>query len=498
MPTVLVVDDDELFRELLCASVARHGHEAAGAASLAQARREISSRAVDVVYLDVRLPDGSGIGALEELRSGQDPPEVIIVTGRGDPDGAELALRCGAWDYIEKPASVDRMLLPMLRALAYRAEKRRHCAPSLTADSGIVGRSPRLAASLAQAGVAAASGTDVFITGETGTGKEVFARAIHAAGDRAHGPFVVVDCTTLPGPLAESVLFGHERGSFTGADRRQSGLIEQADGGSLFLDEVGELPLALQAKFLRVLQERSYRPVGGGSVRKSDFRLLAATNRDLAAMAERGEFRHDLLYRLGAFRLELPPLREREGDVDALLEWRLAAAAGRTGAPVPAPSPEYLELLRAHQWPGNVRELLQTVDMSLVAAHGERVLLPQHLPLELRVRLLRGQVGAHAVPAVSIGLTDAGLAEAGVAEAAPEKVPAPAGGVPSRWREHRAAVLERAEREYFSALMAYTDGDAVLAAELSGLKSARLYELLGKHGLVRGRRSSGVFPEKAE
>jgi len=478
MATILVVDDDELFRELLCTSVTRHGHTALGAGSLAQARRALEGQGVDVVYLDVRLPDGSGTLALEELRAVQDPPEVIIVTGQGDPDGAELALRCGAWDYIEKPASVDRMTLPMLRALSYRAEKRRQRIPSLPETSGIVGKSPRLASCLAQAGMAAASGVDVFITGETGTGKEIFARAIHTTGNRSQGPFVVVDCTTLPGTLAESVLFGHERGSFTGADRKQSGLIEQADGGTLFLDEVGELPLPIQAKFLRVLQERSYRPVGGGQVRQSDFRLVAATNRDLSAMAERGEFRQDLLYRLGAFCLELPPLREREGDVKALLDWRVAQYAARSGHPAPEPSPEYLELLLSHHWPGNVRELLQSVDMSLVSALGEAMLLPQHLPLELRVRLMRGSVAARGYQA---------------APQAKEELAAP-----GPWREHRARLLERAEAEYFSALMTRTGGDANLAAELSGLKTARLYELLGKHGLVKGRRAGVAFPGKAE
>ena len=478
MARILVVDDDELFRELLCTSVSRHGHTALGAGSLAQARRILAGQAVDVVYLDVRLPDGSGTLALEELRAVQDPPEVIIVTGQGDPDGAELALRCGAWDYIEKPASVDRMTLPMLRALSYRTEKRRQRIPSLPETTGIVGKSPRLASCLAQAGMAAASGVDVFITGETGTGKEIFARAIHATGNRAQGPFVVVDCTTLPGTLAESVLFGHERGSFTGADRKQAGLIEQADGGTLFLDEVGELPLPIQAKFLRVLQERSYRPVGGGQVRQSDFRLVAATNRDLSAMAERGEFRQDLLYRLGAFCLELPPLREREGDVKALLEWRVAQYAARTGQPAPEPSPEYLELLLSHHWPGNVRELLQSVDMSLVSALGEAMLLPQHLPLELRVRLMRGSVAARGY------------------QAAPQGNPALAALGP--WREHRARLLEKAEADYFSALMARTGGDACLAAELSGLKTARLYELLGKHGLVKNRRGGAAFPVKAE
>ncbi len=478
MARILVVDDDELFRELLCTSVSRHGHTALGAGSLAQARRILAGQGVDVVYLDVRLPDGSGTLALEELRAVQDPPEVIIVTGQGDPDGAELALRCGAWDYIEKPASVDRMTLPMLRALSYRTEKRRQRIPSLPETTGIVGKSPRLASCLAQAGMAAASGVDVFITGETGTGKEIFARAIHATGNRAQGPFVVVDCTTLPGTLAESVLFGHERGSFTGADRKQAGLIEQADGGTLFLDEVGELPLPIQAKFLRVLQERSYRPVGGGQVRQSDFRLVAATNRDLSAMAERGEFRQDLLYRLGAFCLELPPLREREGDVKALLEWRVAQYAARTGQPAPEPSPEYLELLLSHHWPGNVRELLQSVDMSLVSALGEGMLLPQHLPLELRVRLMRGSVAARGYQTAPHGAPD--LAALGP------------------WREHRARLLEKAEADYFSALMARTGGDACLAAELSGLKTARLYELLGKHGLVKRRRGGAAFPVKPE
>ena len=486
MATVLVVDDDDLFRELLCTSVSRHGHTAVGAGSLAQARRALANQDVDVVYLDVRLPDGSGIEALEGLRAAQDPPEVIIVTGQGDPDGAELALRCGAWDYIEKPASVDRMTLPMLRALAYRTEKRRRHAPALSPHSGIIGKSQRLAACLAQAGMAAASGVDVFITGETGTGKEIFARAIHSSGGRAKGPFVVVDCTTLPGTLAESVLFGHERGSFTGADRKQAGLIEQADGGTLFLDEVGELPLGIQAKFLRVLQERSYRPVGGERMCKSDFRLVAATNRDLAAMAERGEFRHDLLYRLGAFRLELPPLREREGDIKTLLEWRLAVQAERMGGPGPVLSPEFLELLLSHHWPGNVRELLQTVDMSLVSAHGERVLLPQHLPLELRVRLLRGRVASRSEIIPPVAASPGGAPQATTMDGLPP------------WRQHRSKILDAAEHEYFSTLMTISGGDAALAADLSGLKSARLYELLGKHDLLRAKRGGEDFPVKPE
>ncbi len=484
MAKILVVDDDELIRELLVNAVERLGHQAWAVPGLEQARRVIAGVAPDLVYLDVRLPDGSGIEALEDIRSAPCRPEVIIITGRGDPDGAELALRCGAWDYIEKPSSVERMMLPLVRALAYREEKRLRRPPVLSGETGIVGASPRLAACLSQAAVSAASGVDVFITGETGTGKELFARAIHSGSSRAGGPFVVVDCTTLPGNLAESELFGHERGSFTGADRRQTGLIEQADGGTLFLDEVGELPLALQAKFLRVLQERRYRPVGGAQEKKSDFRLVAATNRDLSAMARRGEFREDLLYRLKAFTIELPPLREREGDIALLVLARLARAAQLTGQPVKSASPDFLELLLAHDWPGNVRELAQTLDMALVSAQGESELLPQHLPIDLRVRLVRHQVAGRAATAPTPLLAP----QTAWGTAAPERPgQAPQAATASTWKDYRARIVDEAERAYFSELMERCSGDASQAVGLSGLKPARLYELLSKHGLRRLR-----------
>ena len=485
MALILVVDDDELIRELLADSVTRNGHEVRVAGTLAQARQVLQTEEPDLVYLDVRLPDGSGIEALEEVRAAQCAPEVIIITGQGDPDGAELALRCGAWDYIEKPSSVDRMVLPLFRALAYRAEKRKRKTVVLPGSTGIVGASPKLAACLSQAAISAASTVDVFITGETGTGKELFAQAIHAGSGRSRGPFVVVDCTTLPANLAESELFGHERGSFTGADRRQVGLIEQADGGTLFLDEVGELPLPLQAKFLRVLQERRFRPVGGTMEKTSDFRLVAATNRDLAAMSRRGEFRDDLLYRLKAFTIALPPLREREGDIHILLQAHLARAAAKTGQQPPSVAPEFLELLEAHDWPGNVRELLQTLDMSLVSAHGELELLPQHLPLDLRVRLVRHRVGGK----IGLAAQETGSPARSTTEAGAQMA-RPAAPLPP-WRDYRARAMEGIEAVYFAELLRQCGGDVALAALTAGLKPARLYELLGKHGLGRTRRPFG-------
>lgn len=258
---------------------------------------------------------------------------------------------------------------------------------------------------------------------------------------------------------------------------------------------MGELPLPLQAKFLRVLQERRFRPVGGTQEKSSNFRLLAATNRNLAAMSRRGEFRDDLLYRLKAFTIALPPLREREGDITILTSTHLARNAAKTGKPAPLPSPDFMELLLSHDWPGNVRELLQTLDMSLVSAHGEIELLPQHLPLDLRVRLVRHRVEANCVPAGALDAyetkatygvlgrttpeTDRTVLETGRAE---EKASLPP------WREHRAAALAVIESEYFEQLMRQTGGDAAQAAQRAGLKPARLYELLGKHGLVRTRR----------
>ena len=315
MGNILIIDDDQMICETLADAVKGLGHEVSFALTLEDGLRQARKREYDVVFLDVRMPDGNGLQALPKLRETPSMPEIIIITGYGDVRGPELAIRNGAWDYIQKPSSKKEMLLPLIRALQYRQEKKAKKAPMALNMSGIVGSNPLMLTCYDLLAQTAQSDVNVLLTGETGTGKELFARAIHQNSSRSAHNFVVVDCTVLPETLVESMLFGHEKGDFTGADKQQEGLIKQADKGTLFLDEVGELPRVVQKSFLRVLHERRFRPLGSKREIASDFRLLAATNRNLDQMVRQEQFRQDLLYRLRSLTIDLPPLRERKGDI---------------------------------------------------------------------------------------------------------------------------------------------------------------------------------------
>jgi two-component system NtrC family response regulator len=355
---ILIIDDDEEMCYALSRMFGPQGHYANCAGSIAQGLEQTGSGNIDVVFLDVRMPDGNGLEALPHIQTSPSAPEVIIITGFGDADGAEIAIKSGAWDYIEKGCSTREMSLPLLRALEYRKQKQhaREGAKSIMAlkRDGIIGASPKLTDCLDLLAQAAASETSVLITGETGTGKELFARAIHANSSRAKGPFIVVDCAALPETLVESVLFGHEKGAFTGADKSSEGLVRQAGGGTLFLDEVGELPPTTQKSFLRVLQEHRFRPVGSKKELESDFRLVAATNRNMDKMAQEGHFRDDLLFRLKSFVIELPALRERSEDIRELARHHIDRFCEKYGLTPKGFSPEFLDTLKAHPWPGNI------------------------------------------------------------------------------------------------------------------------------------------------
>lgn len=298
MPNVLIVDDDQQLCLFLSKLVAKQGHSGIMAHSIRDALAKSRSGDFDLVLLDLDLPDGNGLSALADIRSAPSSPEVIIITGTGNIEGAELAFKYGAWDFIPKPPNPNEVILSITRAFEYRYEKQAVQKPRLLAREGIVGEAPALKTALELIAQAAANDISVLITGETGTGKELTARAIHGNSTRADGPFIVVDCASLPESLIESTLFGHEKGAFTGATEKRAGLIKQAEGGTLFLDEVGELPSAMQKKFLRVLQEHRFRPIGGSKEDHSDFRLVAATNRDLDRIVAENKFRQDLLYRL--------------------------------------------------------------------------------------------------------------------------------------------------------------------------------------------------------
>lgn len=465
MATVLIIDDDPEILDTLSLMVERMGHQSLTATRLAQGLETTRDHEIDVVFLDVRLPDGSGLDALPRIERAPSLPEVIILTGFGDPKGAELAIKSGAWDYLEKTASAKEINLALDRALQYRREKqtaRRGAKISALKREGIVGESRPLRASLELVAQAALGEADVLITGETGTGKELFARAIHNNSRRAGGPFIVVDCAALPENLVEALLFGHEKGTFTGAEKTRQGLIAQADGGTLFLDEVGELPLTLQKTFLRVLQERRFRPLGGSQEQESDFRLVAATNRDLNALVQRQEFREDLLFRLRSFHIELPPLRERLEDVRDLARAHLDQLCVRKGIAAKDFSPDFVPTLQSYSWPGNIRELLQTLERALDAAFLETTLFPKHLPTALRAEIARCTLSGK-------GEMDPSLPQA----------------ILPTLQEFRESIYQQAEKQYLRELLALTEHNIQKACRLAGLSQSRLYALLKEHKIPR-------------
>jgi two-component system NtrC family response regulator len=464
MARILIVDDDDEICDAIANVVERLEHEPVMARTFADGLDAASSADVDVALVDVRLPDGDGLQLLPRLREQPSRPEVIIMTGFGDADGAELAIKNGAWDYVEKPFSVKKLRLALKRALQYQQEKTSRRTPISLERGGIIGDSPALRGALDLMAKAAASDVNTLITGETGTGKELFALAVHLNSERSEQSFVVVDCTALPENLVESVLFGHVKGAYTGADRDQEGLIAQADGGTLFLDEVGELPLEIQKKFLRVLQEKRFRRVGGKRERRSDFRLIAATNRDLDEMAERGRFREDLLFRLRALTIDLPPLRERREDIKPLALHHIATICEQYNTDTKGFSPDFFDVLATHDWPGNVRELNQAMEQAVASAGPEPVLFPKDLPTEIRVSLARKSIGE---PSSMTGLY-------GDLESLEE--------LPSI-KELRDAVLAEAEVRYLTELLARTGGDIKECCRISGLSRSRLYSMLKKHDI---------------
>jgi len=467
MSNILIIDDDDMMCTTLATLVERKGHTATSCMTLEEGLNNAAQDDFDVVFLDVKMPDGNGLDALPKIEACASSPEVIIMTGYGDPNGAELAIKSGAWDYIEKGFSVKEITLSLERALQYRNEKKEvhqaRKAATLKRDN-IVGSSVSLKACLDLVAQSAESDANVFITGETGTGKELFARAVHDNSLRSKENFVVVDCTSLPETLVESLLFGHEKGSFTGADKAQDGLVRQANKGTLFLDEVGELPLSLQKAFLRVLQEHRFRPLGSNREVESDFRLVAATNRDLDEMVVEGKFRSDLLFRLRSFIIELPPLRERREDIKDLTRYHIDKFCERYGLPTKGFSPEFLETLCSYSWPGNVREFVNTIDRTLATARFEQTLFPKHLPSHIRVQVAQSSLEATSPAEV-------------VAGKPVQRLP--------KLQEFRETIYVQAEQQYLQDLMEISGKDIPEACRISGLSQSRLYALLKKYSISR-------------
>jgi DNA-binding NtrC family response regulator len=364
---ILIVEDRDSLRRMLELALGQEGYEVAAAADGRSGLRLIAELPFDFVLTDLKLPDLSGIEVLAASREAQPRVPVVVLTGFGTVGTAVEAMKLGAYDFLEKPFEIDELARLIERAIGERDDTTLFRAPGAPA---IVGSHPRLRAAIRLLQRVGPTESTVLLTGESGTGKELFARAIHALSPRRRKPCVALNCAAIPETLIENELFGHEKGAFTGADRRQPGRFEAAEGGTLFLDEIGELPLAVQGKVLRALEERTFERVGGGRTLHADVRLVAATNRDLAAMVDDGGLRADLFFRLNVFPIELPPLRERASDIPLLARHLLLEIARRHRVEPPRLEDAAAELLAAQSWPGNVRELANVLERAVILAEG--------------------------------------------------------------------------------------------------------------------------------
>jgi len=382
-PSLLLVDDDAAFRQVMAGELGRFGYAIDSVGTGEEAIQRVAEAEPEVVLLDLRLPGMGGLETLKAIQAAAPAVEVIMLTGHGSIDTAIESIRIGAFDYVVKPCPLDELQIRIQRALERRTLRQRAnilergLTPPDLSDS-FIGDSLEFRRLLSLVDRVAPSDSTVLITGETGAGKDRVARMIHARSSRRSRPFVVVECGALQESLLQSELFGHERGAFTGADRAKPGLFEVANGGTIFLDEAGEISQATQTKLLRVLDTSTFRHVGGTREIRVDVRILAATNRDVLSMVRQGLFREDLFYRLSTITVQVPPLRARPGDVDLLAKHFVAVLNERFGSNKQI-GEEALQLLRRHSWPGNVRELLHVVEAALVLCEGP-VVLPEHLP----------------------------------------------------------------------------------------------------------------------
>jgi len=456
---ILVAEDNRNLCRLIEAALAEAGYEVSVALGGDAAIHELRARPFDLVVSDMRMPGASGTSVFAEARSLASPPDVILMTAYGDTREAVQLMKDGAADYLLKDFEPDELVTRVRQVLERRRLRQESSVlrgrietlqeqNPLHHFETIVGRGRAMLESISLAERVARTDANVLLLGESGTGKEVFAQAIHAASRRAEAPFVPVNCGALPEQLLESELFGHEKGAFTGAIRLKPGRFEVAEGGSVFLDEIGELPMSIQVKLLRFLQDRSYVRVGGEEMRRADVRILAATNRNLEEMIHQGRFREDLYYRLNVFPIRLLPLRERRDDIAPLVEHFLKQQE-RTLADL---SPEALEHLKTYEYPGNIRELQNLIERACILA-GQTRIERKHFPFE------RGRLSADPGDLLSLGLS-----------------------------------LDQIEKRLIKEALERAQGNKTRAASLLGISRRALYSRMESHGIPIG----GAEPEAAD
>ncbi len=458
MLDILLVDDEPDFRTLVGEALRDAGHRVVLAANGAEGLTQISSNVFDVMICDIRLPKVDGLTLFRRVRQESPGTDVILITAHAAVNDAVAALKEGAYDYITKPFDVDEIILQMQRIATQRALKReleqaraelsqRKSNGAGTGTAGaIIGRSPAMLRLADRIETIAQSDAPVLITGESGTGKELVARTLHERSNRRAKPFIAVNCAAFPETLLEAELFGHERGAFTGAVKRRDGRFKAADGGTLLLDEIAEVPLPAQAKLLRVLQEGTVEPLGTNESTKVDVRIISATHRNLRERIKEGRFREDLYYRLNVLDIEIPPLRERRGDMPLLLQYFLNkfTQPGKTPSTI---SPRAWAVLSQYHFPGNVREFAHAIEHAVVLANG-------------------GEIEVEHLPGGITGTLDGSSST-------------PAGSLRSL-----SAALKEFEHEYLLRALAQANGKKMKAAEILGISRKNLWEKLRLHGIA--------------
>jgi DNA-binding NtrC family response regulator len=461
----MVVDDDEMLRRLLSDQIALMDFDATPVASGEEALRRLRESDFDVVLLDIRMPGLSGLDALREIRKLEDAPEVIMLTADTSLGTGIEAMRLGAYDYLTKPSTLDEIEAVIRKAEEKRRLVRQNASlrdavsrPSAAEDSApaLVYKSPQMEQLVTLAETAARSDSTVILTGESGTGKDVLARFIHARSARGTSPIININCAALPESLFESEFFGHERGAFTGATATKRGLIEAADGSTLFLDEVGEMPLQTQVKLLQFLEEGRFRRVGSTRDRSADVRIIAATNRRLAEDVHAGRFRADLFYRLNVISLHLPPLRERREDIPALVEHFLARYRERFNRPALALSTDARARLNEYDWPGNVRELRNTIERAAALSAGDVIEADQSVQAFARERTPQDPAASTHASANSTSQTSSDGARPPV-------------------------TLEELERSHILRVLSEAGGNRERAAVILGISARTLYRKLREY-----------------
>jgi len=446
---ILVVEDDPEIRHILDRFLVNRGHQVKLAGSADEALTLLAEEPIDLILSDVRMPGMSGLDLLREVKSRDPEIQLVMMSGYSSVRDAVEAIQLGAEDYVEKPIDfrrLERVIAAVLekRALQHRTRILEQRLQGVVHFEGMVARTQRMLELFAFLERLARYPTTALITGESGTGKELVARALHKLSPLRDRPFIACNCTTLAPTLLESELFGYVRGAFTGADRDRKGLFEAAHGGTIFLDEIGELPLGVQVKLLRVLENREIKRVGSPEPLRVDIRVIAATNRNLAEMVAAGTFRDDLYYRLNVGAIHLPPLRERSDDIEPLVRHFIGICNQKLGRSVAGVSPQVLALFLRYPWPGNVRELANVIERAMVVSKGS-VILPEHLPPQLFESRHSADGPAPRMPELS---------------------------------------LEAAEREQILRALAAAGGKRIEAARLLGLSRRTLYRKLDRYGIA--------------